>query len=174
MKRGKGRKPLMKSEIELAQQMSKSASQAARLLGVAFDTYKKWATRYGIYEHLLNPSSKGISKTFSVRRNKKVPLKEILEGKHPTYDKALLQHRLIKELIVDECCKMCGFREKRLTDHKAPLKLNHINGNKTDHQMDNLELLCFNCWFLTVGNLVGRSPELAGQKAPKKKVDDES
>ena len=158
MKRGVGSRPIMKSEIEFAQSMAKSGAEAARILGVHHSTYKKWAKRYGIYENLINQGGAGVEKIPSKLYAKATPLQDIFDGKHPNYDIHTLKRRLIKELIMDECCSMCGFREKRLTDENVPLKLNHINGDKTDKRLENLELLCYNCWYLTVGNLYGDSP----------------
>ena len=37
-----------------AQSQSKSASECARWLNVTFNTYKKWATYYGIYDNVKN------------------------------------------------------------------------------------------------------------------------
>ena len=178
MKRGTGHRPLMKSEIELAQSMSRSASEAARVLGITIDTYKLWATRYGIYENLLNQGGKGIPRVMTRVKSTKIPLKDVLDGKHPSYNRGVLQKRLVNELILDEACDVCGFREKRITDLKVPLKLNHINGDRSDHRLENLQLLCYNCWFLTVGNIYGGRMvgNYAGQKVPKSlltKEDDE-
>ena len=36
---------------------------------------------------------------------------------------------------------------------KSPLVLHHVNGDVTDHRVDNLEILCYNCYFLEVGEL---------------------
>jgi len=71
---------------------------------------------------------------------------------------------LIREGLIKEECHNCGFCEQRITDLRVPLKLLHEDGNKKNHLLDNLKLLCYNCWFLTVGNLSGRSPEKAGRK----------
>lgn len=41
MKRGLGSKPLLESEIKEVQTKARSAMEAARLLGVSYNTYKK-------------------------------------------------------------------------------------------------------------------------------------
>ena len=38
-----------------AQSNSKSASECARWLGVSFNTYKKWAQYYKVYDNVKNP-----------------------------------------------------------------------------------------------------------------------
>ena len=54
MKRGLGAKALMESEIKEAQGKARSAMEAARILGVSYNTYKKYAKLYGIFEDLKN------------------------------------------------------------------------------------------------------------------------
>ena len=44
-KRGLGASPLLQAEIEDAQKKARSAMEAARLLGVSYNTYKKYAKK---------------------------------------------------------------------------------------------------------------------------------
>ena len=60
MKRGLGAQPLLESEIKDAQNKARSAMEAARILGVSYNTYKKYARKYGIFEDLKNPDGIGI------------------------------------------------------------------------------------------------------------------
>jgi len=55
-KRGLGAKPLLESEIKNIQKKARSAAEAAKLLGVSYNTYKKYAREYKIFEDLKNPS----------------------------------------------------------------------------------------------------------------------
>jgi len=55
-KRGLGARPIMESQIRAAQEKSKSALEAARTLGISYNTYKKYAKLYGIFEDLKNRS----------------------------------------------------------------------------------------------------------------------
>jgi hypothetical protein len=50
-------------------------------------------------------------------------------------------------------CYQCGFSEKRVIDYKQPLILNFKDGNKNNWKLDNLRMLCYNCYYLYVGNL---------------------
>jgi 5-methylcytosine-specific restriction endonuclease McrA len=80
---------------------------------------------------------------------------DILEGRVDVsnYDPKEIKDRLIHEsLIAEECCK-CGFHERRVVDYKVPLILNFQDGNKRNWILDNLELLCYNCYFLNIGNV---------------------
>ena len=61
-----------------AQSQSQSASQCARWLNVTFNTYKKWATYYGVYDNVKNQSGKGIKKGYATY---KISLEDIFEGK---------------------------------------------------------------------------------------------
>ena len=62
-KRGIGARPLLESEIKSAQEKSRSAFEAARTLGVSYNTYKKYAQLYGIFENLKNPYVPSFSRT---------------------------------------------------------------------------------------------------------------
>ena len=70
MKRGLGAKPLLESEIKEAQKKARSAMEAARVLGVSYNTYKKYARKYGIFEDLKNPDGTGIRKGYNIKRGK--------------------------------------------------------------------------------------------------------
>ena len=52
---------------------------------------------------------------------------------------------------IREKCDNCDMDEARVTDLKKPLKLDHIDGDLTNHRLENLRLLCHNCYFLMVG-----------------------
>jgi len=158
MKRGMGARPLLASEIKEAQSKSLSAAGAARHLDVSYNTYKKYARMYGLHNDFVNQEGHGISKGYSSTGGK-YPLKDIIEGKHPEYSKNKLMSRLIKAGYLQENCRCCGFDEKRLTDDRVPLKMNFKDGNSKNHLFDNLELLCYNCYFLQVGNLTGKKKD---------------
>lgn len=158
MKRGLGARPLLESEIKEAQDRARSAAEAARILDVSYTTYKKYARMYGILDRLKNQAGVGIKKGFSMSGGK-YPLKDILEGKHPTYPTWKVKSRLLRNGVKPEECECCGFNEKRITDDKVPLMIAYKNGDRTDHRWENIEILCYNCYFLQVGNIHGRTKE---------------
>lgn len=143
-------KIITRSQIEEAQRHTNSNFAAARWLSVSYQTYKKYAELYNLFEQHLNPSGVGIDKGWS-KRPSSIPLKDILAGKHPTYSPAKLKNRLIARKKLIEACSLCGFDEKRITDRRAPLMLNFIDGDHKNFQLANLNLLCYNCMFLTTG-----------------------
>lgn len=153
---GTNRRPLLKRDIEEAQRNSLSAMGAARWLNRSYSTYKKYAKSYGLHERHLNQGGKGMSKPHV--QGKRYPLSDILEGKHPTYNVKQLQKRLVNGGLIDEQCTQCGFQERRIVDFKIPLMLIFKDGNSCNHSLDNMYLLCFNCAFLTVGNLNSLNP----------------
>ena len=80
---------------------------------------------------------------------------DVIEGRVPidSYTPEKLKNRLIQESYLEECCFKCQFNERRVADYKVPLILNFKDNNKKNWSLDNLELLCYNHYFLYVGNI---------------------
>jgi 5-methylcytosine-specific restriction endonuclease McrA len=155
-KRGMGARPLLEHEIIDAQKKARSAAEAARLLGVAYNTYKKYAKLYGVFEDLKNQAGVGIRR-INPKTGELYSLDDVLEGKYPNYPLWKLKRRLLHNGYLKEECSTCGYHERRITDHKVPILLDFIDGNKKNFSYDNLRMLCYNCYFLEVGNLSGPS-----------------
>ena len=153
-------KPLLKSDIERAMAMTKSNRAAARYLHCSYIHYKKWAKNFTddngviLFDKHKNQSGKGISKFLS-NKGKEPALMDVIEGRVPidSYTPEKLKNRLIQESYLEECCSKCQFSERRVVDYKVPLILNFKDGNKKNWSLDNLELLCYNHYFLYVGNI---------------------
>jgi hypothetical protein len=149
--RGAGFRPILENDIRDAQSKSKSAFEAARTLGVSYNTYKKWAKTYGIFENLLNPAGIGIIRANQVHNGENA-LDKILRGEgKPDYPIARLKRRLITSGYFPEECTCCGFDEKRASDGKVPLLLDFLDNDWQNHKLENLRFLCYNCFFLLVG-----------------------
>lgn len=105
-------------------------------IGSNYRTAQKYLTALGIDTSHFTRTSGGSKKGFS--------LNEILSGQYPFYKTRLLKKRLIQEGIKENKCELCGqlplWNGKPLTLH-----LDHIDGNNTNHRLDNLRLLCPNC-----------------------------
>lgn len=153
---GRIKRPLMESELRAAQSISKSENEVARKLGVAFVTYKKYALLYGIYGLVKNPAGKGLIKPIKNEDSGKYPLSRILKNEFPNYATNRLKLRLLRCAKFEKKCNKCGFNEERISDHKVPLMLNYKDGNFKNKLEENLELICYNCFFLTVNNPFGQ------------------
>ena len=143
---------LTKNMIIRAQENTKSASEAARWLDISYNTYKKWAKYYNIFEQHLNQSGIGIKKGWG---SYKVSLDDILNGKkkmHSNYSFSKLKRRLIDEGYMVEECYNCSWNEERITDNKIPLHIDYDDGDRNNKSFDNLRLLCPNHYFLFNGN----------------------
>ena len=155
-------KPLGKEDILRAMRNTKSNMAAARYLGVSYIHYKKWAKLYEAteegYDNLhaqhKNQSGKGIPK-FLRGKGKGAPLIDIIEGRidASSFKPEKLKYRLLQEGHLEEKCSQCGFNERRVLDYKMPLLLNFKDSNKKNWKLENLEMLCYNHYFLTIGDI---------------------
>jgi hypothetical protein len=147
-------KPLSKEMIVAAQAKTKSNMAAARYLHVSYQHYKRYAKMYKIFEGHKNQSGKGIPK-FLKGTGKEPALLDIIEGRVSSahFSPAKIKYRLIEEGYLSEQCSMCGFQERRVLDYKMPLLLHFKDNNKSNYTRDNIELLCYNHYFLTVGDI---------------------
>lgn len=160
-KAGRPRRDLTESVIRNAMKHTQSNFQAARYLNVSIETYRKYARLYidqesgkTLYELHKNNSGKGIKR---VRWRHEISIEKINEimssESYRAINQQKLKNRLIYEGILKMECYRCGHHEKRVVDYKQPLILSFKNGNKNNWKIDNLEMLCYNCYFLYIGNL---------------------
>ena len=106
-------------------QNSLTMAEAARKLGMHFNTFKRYAVKLGCYA--TNPSG-------------------ILAGNYPDYETYKLKRRLIREGYLEDKCQRCGWAEKRdPEDEFTPCELHHLDGNPRNHALSNLRLFCPNC-----------------------------
>ena len=147
---GRKKFPILEVDVAEANAKTKSCAQAAEYLGVAYNTYKKYAKMYGLFEEQKNQAGKGISNGYNLHKGH-YALDDILKGEYPEYDSLKLKKRLIKNDYREEECEICGFSEENITTGKVPLYLNYKNGDKSDHRSENIELICWNCAATVVG-----------------------
>jgi hypothetical protein len=155
-------KPLSKEQILAAMSQTLSNRSAARYLNVSYQHYKKWAKLYeatkegypSLFEQHLNQQGLGIAKY--LKNSKKQPaLLDIIEGRVPmtSHTPEKMKKRLIEEGFLNEECYNCGFHERRLLDYKVPIILHFKDNNKKNYRIENLEFLCYNCYYLTIGDI---------------------
>ena len=129
-------KPIPKEKIVRAIQESESMIKAAASLHVSYNTFKKWAKRYGVFKP--RPSSAGVTRARKVTWSGLKPLDVELSS----------QKKLIKEFILPQRCSQCGESRFRKSDMLSPLILHFIDGDIHNKTPDNMRLFCYNCYFL--------------------------
>ena len=153
-------KPLSKEQITAAMSQTLSNRAAARYLNVSYIHYKRWAKLYesdthdNLFEQHKNQCGKGIPK-FLRSKGKEPALIDIIEGRvdASSFSPDKIKYRLITEGHLLEECAACKFNERRVNDYKIPLLLNFKDNNKKNYRKENIELLCYNHYFLTVGDI---------------------
>lgn len=144
-----------------AMSRTKSNRAAARYLSVSFVHYKKYAREYkdeetglSLFEKHKNQSGTGIPK-FLAGKTGEPSLQEIIDGNASphSFTPEKIRNKLITEGYLLEKCDRCSFQERRVLDYKMPLLMHFRDTNKKNYRVENLELLCYNCYFLTVGDV---------------------
>jgi hypothetical protein len=115
---------------------SETMAKAAVKLGIHFNTFKRKALKLGVYKP--NQAGIGINKNMP-----RVSLKEILDGQHPHYQTYKLKVRLIEEGIKENKCENCGLDS--WNGQSINCELDHKDGNRSNHKIENLRILCPNC-----------------------------
>ena len=156
-------KTYSRDDILRAMRFTKSNRAAARYLGCSYQHYRVFAILYRVDESdhnsptLLaahkNQSGKGIPK-FLPNRRKEPNVKLIFETGTgwESFTPEKIKARGVAEGYLKDECYHCGFCERRVTDYKTPLLLNFKDGNRNNYLIDNLELLCYNDYFLLVAD----------------------
>ena len=85
-------KPIPKSRIEWAIRSTLSIRAAAMHLGVAYNTFKKYAKMYDLFEQ--NKNQTGIGVTTKGNTGWGVKIQDLFDGKHPNYPHWKLQERI--------------------------------------------------------------------------------
>jgi len=144
-----------------AMDKTKSVKAAARYLNCSYHHLKRYMKLYvdeesgkTLFDKHKNQQGKGIPK-FLRASGKEPSLIDIIEGKiNPaSFSPEKLKYRLTVEGHLEECCGNCGFTEHRVTDHKVPLILHFKDKNKLNYNLSNIEFLCYNCYFLFIGEV---------------------
>jgi hypothetical protein len=164
--RGRSSLNLSESEIRYAIENTKSNAEAARFLRVSFTTYKKYAKQYldsesrkSLYDLHTNQAGVGIRKDVQAAAGGPYPIERILNGEYPEYPIWKIRNRLLALGIFTEQCSCCGYAERRITDDTVPLLLDFKDGDKKNHRIENLQLLCLNCYYQQSGNPFNETKE---------------
>ena len=154
-------KPISKDMCLTAMDKTKSVKAAARYLNCSYHHLKRYMKLYvdeesgkTLFELHKNQQGKGIPK-FLRASGKEPALLDIIEGRidATSFSPDKLKYRLTTEGYLEECCGNCGFQEHRVTDHKVPLILHFKDKNKLNYRLENIQFLCYNCYFLFIGEV---------------------
>jgi len=153
-------KPISKTQCLVALKKTKSIKAASRYLGCSYQHLRKYTMLYidedtgkTLHEVYKNQAGKGIPKYLKNRKNGKEPnLMDIIEGRVPptSFHVDKLKLRLFEEGYLHETCYNCGFSERRVSDYKVPLLIHFKDENKNNWKLNNLEMMCYNCYFLYI------------------------
>lgn len=116
---------------------SKSMAEACSKLKLHFNTFARYAKKFGCYKP--NMPGKGLIKN----RPSYIKTQDILNNKHQNFQTFKLKNRLIKEGLKENKCECCGIVS--WNNKSLNMQLDHIDGNRFNHRLENLKILCPNC-----------------------------
>ena len=135
-----------KSEFQNLVQNSKTIAEIIRYFGFAesssmYTMIKQRCVKDNIdYSHIPLGINSNKGRTFP---NRAIPLKDVMV-KNSTYSRGNLKKRLLKKRILKNRCSICG-QGPIHNGIKLVMVLDHINGIRNDHRLENLRMLCPNC-----------------------------
>ena len=137
-------------ELQEAVQNSDSIAETLRQLGIKpaggnYETIKKRIAEAEIdISHFTGQGWLSNQKNHIISKRS---LEEILIENSTYKGSSHLRNRLLKEEIFESYCQNCGL--DMWLEQPIPLELHHVNGDKFDNRLENLQLLCPNCHALT-------------------------
>lgn len=181
-------KPISKEMIVNGLQYAKSVRSLARYLGCSYVHLRKYMKLYTDDEGVTFQEKYRNQKGIGIRRMQpgstkatEEKINKILAGGSgwESVDPSKFVQEVVRMGYYPECCNKCGFRERRMIDYKVPLLLNFQDGNKNNFKQDNIELVCYNCFFLYIGEVFNHNQKRSLQskqetvKQPTLELDDE-
>lgn len=133
---------------------SSSIAQVAKKLGCnatggGYVTLKMAARELGLGDHMTGQGW-NVGWESNPARERTIPLSDILVN-NSTYTMIWrLKQRLLRKGVLKYKCSLCGLTE--WNGKPITLQLDHINGVRLDHRVENLRLLCPNCHSATLAS----------------------
>lgn len=136
-----------KEDYEKAAKVSLSYAGMARYFGIVakggnYATIKRKIKEYNI--DVSHFTGMGWNIGLKFKPMKRYELKEILQKDFP-YNTQHLKKRLLEEGIKEHRCENPNCGRTEWNGEPIPLELHHINGDRNDNRLENLQLLCPNC-----------------------------
>lgn len=132
------RKTITREQVIAGYAMANTAAGAGIALGFSPATFKRYAKEFGLYK--TNQGGKGLKKTYPTRR---ISTSDYLK-KGTFINSSKLKNRILSEGHKKNACEECEslpfWKGKPLVLH-----LDHIDGDSTNNELDNLRMLCPNC-----------------------------
>lgn len=161
-KRGRPRRVFInKEDILRGMKHTKSIKSLARYLKISYPYLKPMMKMFKdeengktLYDIHKNQQGKGIKKF--LRNGYKNPDVKLIFKQgigYESFTPEKIKTKGIYEGYLKEECYRCSFQERRVVDFKVPLLMNFLDSNRQNYLLDNIELLCYNCYFLTIGNI---------------------
>jgi hypothetical protein len=139
----------IKEDLEKIIMSSKSIAEVCRKMNIKAvgGNYKTlWSKILGWNIDYSHFTGQGWNVGLKHKPSQPKPIEKILK-KNSDFQSFKLKNRLIKEGIKIHICENCLNTE--WLNNKIPLELHHVNGDKFDNRLENLQLLCPNCHALT-------------------------
>lgn len=136
--------PFSKEDATRAIQGALCWADALRAMGYEpvggnIGTLQRWARRWEIPTDHFDANAVRARAT----RRRMIPLGEVLV-ENSTYSRSAVKRRLLASGLKSPVCEQCGqgeiWRGRRMS-----LILDHINGVRNDHRLENLQIVCPNC-----------------------------
>lgn len=156
-------KVFTRSQLETAMRYTKSVRAAAKYLGASYQHVKPYFKQFKVdesdpnsptlFDVHKNQKGEGIPKFLPNKRREPNVKKIFEEGVgYESFTPSKIKSRGIAEGYLRDECYKCGCNERRVTDYKTPTLLNFKDNNKSNYLLDNLEIVCYNCFFLYIGD----------------------
>ena len=138
-------KKFTKEDYENAAKVSLSYAGMCRYLGLSpkggnYATLKRKIKEFEI--DISHFTGQGWNIGLVFRPQKEYSLDEILQKDFP-YNTQKLKQRLLENGLKERRCEKCGNTE--WNGEPIALELHHINGDRNDNRLENLQILCPNC-----------------------------
>jgi len=136
---------------------------ASKFLNISYNAWLKYSSLYidsqtgltlkELHKRKVKPKKEKKGDARKYDNGYKEKLDDILAGLYPDYQPRPLRKRLFLSGMIPLQCSSCGWAECRITDGNYPLWIAFKDGNWRNKTLENMYLLCFNCYFCQIGSL---------------------